>query len=104
MTKTIRVSDEIYEELKKEAGMQFRSMSSQIEYLLAMEEKNVIERYEREALDWSERNLPDVMKTPIKKVGVMLPAPTPEKNKSVGKPNFCKLHQMDKEYCGLMKH
>ena len=31
-------------------------------------------------------------------------APTPEKNKSVGKPNFCKLHQMDKEYCGLMKH
>lgn len=31
-------------------------------------------------------------------------APTPEKNKSVGKPNYCKLHQMDKEYCGLMKH
>ena len=38
------------------------------------------------------------------KVSKPTPAPTPEKNKSVGKCNFCKLHQMDKEYCGLMKH
>ena len=36
---------------------------------------------------------------------IQKPSPTlSEKNKSVGKPNFCKLHQMDKEYCGLMKH
>lgn len=59
MSKQIKVSDAVYNRLKKEADMQFRPLGSHIEYLLDLDVEREVSDYEKKAKQWeSQENTP----------------------------------------------
>ena len=71
MAKQIKISDEIYERLRKSANGHYRTLGGQIDYLLGFagspEVRDYeVETYEKRAAEWeeSQRNLPEVMQAP----------------------------------------